>query len=727
VNALRHSYAVARKVTLIAALTATFALLIVSAIQPPLGLRLLARPSPDSANVGQLDSRDTGIDTVSIERWARRMHTSDVYLQWSGYVYAPIAAEYSFRQVALGKAELWIDNRPLLRTNGGDAVVSESTTHLSEGPHQIDVQYSQAGRPPNFQVYWKAGSAPRLQALPAIALSPRRLSSSTWLVRKIVFRLTYAVCFWWTLLLIGAGWKLIRATIGIDHQASPGSYALTGLALALLVTGIWWGWPGDGWAPDEVTPAVVRDALDMKFSGGWHDKYPPVHYYLLAATYAPFLVADRRGLIAAWAPEGQNTLLLVGRLLSVAMALGCLDFVSRLGRRLFSPHIGLLSAFCCLTFLPFVHYGKVANLDVPYLFWFALSLLFWAELRTAGSLAAYIGFGVASVIAVCTKDQAYGLYVLPALSAVWSSVRTGRPLRMVAAALVGLLAFVLCFNLPFNFSGFVEHLHVLTGPASKDYRMFAATPSGAADLLRVTLGQLFFGLGVAGVVAVGVGLVSWCRRFKHSPWWLLLPVASYVLCFLLVVGYVYDRFLLPVFLILSIVGGVGVDRLFGSRGGGRYAKAIGMTLVGVLVWRAASIDALLVTDSRYTAERWLQSHVASGDMVASFGEMSYLPRLSQFDQMRLDGSRENTLQTLPRFIVVNTEWMKRYPKNSPRAEWLAWLESGLSPYREALRYKTRIGSSALRFDRTFTDLAESPFTNLDKANPQIVIFERSRE
>jgi len=87
------------------------------------------------------------------------MHTSDALVQWSGYLYARTTGEYAFRVYAAGKAELWIDGRSLLQTNGADVILLvESTVHLTEGSHRIDVQLTQQNRPSAFELRWREPS-----------------------------------------------------------------------------------------------------------------------------------------------------------------------------------------------------------------------------------------------------------------------------------------------------------------------------------------------------------------------------------------------------------------------------------------------------------------------------------------------------------------------------------------------------------------------------------------
>ena len=70
--------------------------------------------------------------------------------------------------------------------------------------------------------------------------------------------------------------------------------AIIALSLGLNVTAISWGLPSRfAWATDELQPAVILLGIEERFSGDWHQPaYPPLHYYLLAATYLPLLVVD---------------------------------------------------------------------------------------------------------------------------------------------------------------------------------------------------------------------------------------------------------------------------------------------------------------------------------------------------------------------------------------------------------------------------------------------------
>ena len=108
------------------------------------------------------------------------------------------------------------------------------------------------------------------------------------------------------------------------------------LAASLLLNayGIDWGLPSvQGWALDEVLPTSVLDGMSQRFSHGWHEKYPPFHYYALAAAYTPVLRTHGLALDHPLPADVYHALFLLGRGVSLAMATG-----DRKSTRLNSSH-----------------------------------------------------------------------------------------------------------------------------------------------------------------------------------------------------------------------------------------------------------------------------------------------------------------------------------------------------------------------------------------------------
>ena len=270
--------------------------------------------------------------------------------------------------------------------------------------------------------------------------------------------------------------------------------------------------------------------------------------------------------------------------------------------------------------------------------------------------------------------------------------------------------------------GLPLHLEFIQGPASTGYRMFDATAAGQWDLFKSSAGQLLFALGVAGALLIGASAGSPHYRIARGALLVLAASAlSYYLTFIAYAGYVYDRFLLPVTCVLAVFAAIGFRRLFDAGTAGRTASIV---LVAWIACRAVATDLLLVRDSRVAAERWLEGHVEKNEVVAAVNQYGNIPRLYQFKRAWINPAIDYTLSVNPHYVVVNREHSLRAEPRSQEQRWLEWLESGTSPYHEAFRYKASVAWTPLAFDRRFSDRIQDPFTNLDKANPEIVIFRR---
>ena len=104
---------------------------------------------------------------------------------------------------------------------------------------------------------------------------------------------------------------------------------------------------------------------------------------------------------------------LVNRLVSLVMAAGILAACYLCGRALGGRVAGLTAATMTGLMLPFAYYAKIANLDVPYLFWFCWAMLFYIRIVLTGDIVAYPWFALTAAFAIATKDQAFGYFVAP--------------------------------------------------------------------------------------------------------------------------------------------------------------------------------------------------------------------------------------------------------------------------------------------------------------------------
>lgn len=513
-----------------------------------------------------------------------------------------------------------------------------------------------------------------------------------------------------------------------------GLHLILAMSFVLFAAGLWWGLPDvRGWAPDEITPGSVVDGLRMLFSNGWYDRYPPFHFYLLSLLYAPFLVLHKLHVLDLRQLSSYTLLFYLGRLLSVIMGTGTVYLVYRCGREIFDRRAALASALIAALIVPFEYYSKTVNLDVPYLFWFVAALYFFLRILRTRRLKYYLLFAGAAVISICTKDQAYGLFVLAPLPVVlfdWKHKRESKPglsllrslldRKYLFAILVGTALFLIIHNLAFNLQGFLSHVKLITGGASESYRIFPRTLTGEVRLLGLTLGQIQGSLGWPLLLICGGGLVLSLAR-KPRNWILLsLPLfaVSYYVFYIGVILYNYDRFNLPICIILSFFGGGLISRQW--RPGARFFKAKSALLAIVFVYSflySASVDVLMITDSRYAVERWMKGNIPGQARVGMAGPMEYGPRLNGFRGIALPLSLE-AFQKGPRpdVVVFPSAYSRSFPIDSPEFQFYAKFPKAGEPYALVLRHQTSLPWLVIRY--------RSAWTNIDAINPEILIYER---
>jgi 4-amino-4-deoxy-L-arabinose transferase-like glycosyltransferase len=494
-------------------------------------------------------------------------------------------------------------------------------------------------------------------------------------------------------------------------------------ALVLGGGGLRWGLPSEfGWAPDEVLPADVDAAVAQRFAHGWHTKYPPLHFALLAAVGAPVSAAGRA--LGADAAAVHDARMTAGRVLSLVMSLGLLVVVYRCGREVGDALAGVLAAALLALSVPFAYYAKIANLDVPYLFWFALSLLFFLRALRRARARDFALFALAAAAAVATKDQAFALYVLTVPFLVWEIVRRSTGRVSVAMLGAGAIAYALLSGALFNPGGWAAHVRLIAGPASTAFRMFDHGLVGHLELLWQTARHLVFVMGWPSLLAALAG-VALARRERAHPRALLatlIPVLSYVVFFPLVVLYVYDRFLLPVALVLSLFGGLALARALRARTW--TLRAATLAVLAFAAVRAASVDVLLVRDSRYAVEDWLRREVGPAPLVAAVGPLEYLPRFDGLHWRRLGPAAGRLAQVNPDVVVVNADYARRADEGTGERAFYTALDDGSLGYRVALRQRTSprvlLDAEALRRDGP-----GRIWSNLDKVDPEIVVYRRS--
>jgi 4-amino-4-deoxy-L-arabinose transferase-like glycosyltransferase len=666
---------------------------------------------------------------------------------WDGGLLVLRAGTYTFATVSDDASRVFVDGT-LVVDNGGAHAPQQRTgsVFLERGVHAVFIDYNQQGGSYHLEWLW-AREGETLVPVPAWRLAARRTSVWRFLASTTVWHAS--VIANWLLVAMGVfaggGWLRRRAVRVRTRLARDGSWSvlrwiLIG-SLAMNGAGIWWGLPGN-WPPAEPTPKLVGEAEALGFANGWHDTYPPFHFYVMSAANLPVRLLQWTGWMPLNAELRDGATLLMFRLVSLLFSAGIVVSVWWLGRRAFGKRAGLWGAACFALVAPFVYYAKTANTDVPYLFWFALSMVFYIRILDALRMRDFLLFALTATLSVCSKDQAYGMYALmpiPIAYQLWREHRRAgraRPLlgamfdrRLWAAAGTAAVVFAACHNLLFNWRGFRAHLDFIVGPGSVDYQLFAPTIAGQIELLRLTLWLIQQSLAWPLTIACLAGLVLAFRtsKLREVSVWLLVPALSYYLTFLAVILYNYDRFVLPICLVLAPFAGFAIDRFMTWRPLARPLRVTAVTIgVAYMVLYCAAIDVLMIGDSRYVIEKWLAARVQRGDRVASTFAPDYLPRLYRFNYSEIRSIEE--LQTeRPTFYVLNVDYARAVPSDDPTGQLVAGLHQGTLGYRRVFEYRREspwpwlIGA---HHDLVGPRLERRVSSILRNVNPTTAIFQR---
>jgi hypothetical protein len=658
---------------------------------------------------------------------------------WQGFLAVEKEGRYDLVTRSDDGSTLHIDGS-LVVDNGGPhgPVLRAGPIFLTSGFHAIQLQYQQVGGGSDLDITWRSEgraleSIPRTALLRDAGVSWRAYRLVTW-TRKWVL----LVPFVWLGLL--EGW-LVRLSLRglwrfLGQPSSPQVAALAAVLAAstmLNVIGLTWGLPSAGsWAADEVLPVAVIEGIRHRFSGGWYGNYPLFHYFVLAVAYAPFWVLSA---IMNAGAEGYIELVWVNRLVSVQMAAATLVVVYAMARDIRGPLAGLVAAASTALLPAFVYYSKTGNLEVPYSFWAICALAFYGRAVMHGSPRDYWRFALFATLAVCTKDQAYGLFVLPAAHlAIIRALQLGRddPCHwwriavdpaLGPAILVAVATFGVANNLLFNWAGFVSHVKLLR--LSRLYQVYPSTPQGQVQLLVTSLAQFrwLFGWPMACVVALAL-LMTFLNRKGWPRLWLLSPVVSYYLFFVTVVLYNYDRFFLAISALLAVLVGCWAEDVRQRLASLRLRYGVAAAAWGIAVYSfayGASIDLMMLFDARYRVEDWISENVSPDARIGTAGITKYLPRIHPIQQMTLD--TEGLRNERPEFVVLNGEHMRRYPLETDEGRLFAALKAG-SGYRLILQHKTSIPLAVLTRQPEISNRFEDAATNLDKINPEILVFQK---
>ena len=665
--------------------------------------------------------------------------------EWTGFLLVRQAGQHSFETESDDGSWLTVDGE-LVVDNGGvhPSQTRAGSIQLTEGAHAIRVRYFQAGGGLSLRVHWTPPGGDR-RPLPAGAVvmteSAARAGDAlgAWQHAAVAVPVVWACLFLYFPVRLGF-WFVWREVVKVTPRAPDRSVVLLvmGAGVVLMAWGLGWGLMGDLWAPDELPPAGVQDLIANRFAGGWHDKYPWMHFAVLAIPVSAFTVAGDALILASDSLASQAAQLTMMRIVSLVLCVGAIGALYVCGAELGGPRQGVLSALALVLTPLFAYYGKVANLDGAMLCWFGWAMVAFVRVCRYQRLADYVLLGVMAAAAVATKDQAYANLALLPIAVVWATARSkphaSRVMRYVAAiadrrvlaaGVSAVVSSLVLHNVVFNADGFVSHVRLLS--TLGDIAVVPRTPAGYAELTALTARLVPFALGWPLAVLAGIGLVRTARQPDRRWWcWLLVVPLSFHLTFTWVTLYVNDRYLLGGLFVAALFAGSAASDLLALR---RW-RAVGLAAVaGALLYsalHAASIDLMMVADGRHAVREWVQAHAPAGAQVGVIG--SYLPAIRPpLEEVPLPASVSAVRDAAPDFLLLNDRFAQRYrQQRSPEGrQLLDALADGSLGYTEVFRHRAAMPSWAiLAASPEFTRRGESVLTNLDKVNPETVVYRR---
>ncbi len=418
------------------------------------------------------------------------------------------------------------------------------------------------------------------------------------------------------------------------------------MAIALGTIGFAWGLPNsDTWSADAISPrACGLGAIAESYWPGHFHQYPPLHMLLLTALSLPWMAlaaaragTDRDALERALLePLPMTAIEVSARLVALAMFAGIAWCTATLWTPLAGRRAGIAAGLVVATNATLVYYAHTGNLEVPYLFWTMLALV-EIDRVLGGEEARATRTLLAVVAAALTKDQAAGTFalVLPACLLVRPALARSRATWKAAG--VAAAAYAVVSGAVVNPTGFAKRVALLLGPASADWATYPKGWGGRAAIARdVVLSVPRYSswwiaaaafAGIAIVAAPGRGRrVATDRARALMP---LLGAASFTLLFTFGARRTEDRFVLPQSVLVLPYACIAFEAL-ASRARAAWSRAAlaaaCIVAVAPALLGAIDVDATLLADARYDAERFLAA-LPPGTRVEMYGGPRFLPRI----------------------------------------------------------------------------------------------------
>lgn len=417
---------------------------------------------------------------------------------------------------------------------------------------------------------------------------------------------------------------------------------------ALYALGIFWGLPSAMTAASDTTAPLGP----LAFAAEYRDPsksyiYPAVHQLLLLVFYAVVLVACKLtgylgSISSAWPygftdPTGVfSVFILVSNLVSLAMALALLLLLRRM-RPVADAAMWFGLVLLALSGV-FAYYARVANMDMPYLFWWVLAYVcLWRYMFDDVARRRMLALaGAFSALSIGTKDQAAGLIlgfgfvvllVSPRGAADDGASWRGR-IKSAFFFSVCLIAAYALVAVATNPHRWLKHVRFVTS----DHVLpeVEATLRGHVHLFGRFVRRLTHILTPGGLMLGAAGMLLLLVRRRYREFWVLtLPVVAYYVSIIAKVRATEERYLLPFAVVLAVGACVSVGAALASRWAQRAPlRALVWIVVVAVLAQQFALSFVPVTytqlfDTKRALARDIGEHVPDGNALLVVDMVSF--------------------------------------------------------------------------------------------------------
>ncbi len=431
---------------------------------------------------------------------------------------------------------------------------------------------------------------------------------------------------------------------------------LLAIAFLLILPGLFWG------LPSAVTPQVDAPVPlgPLYFFAEYRNPqvdtiYPAFHQLLLLPVYAVAMgvywaLGGISHLTSAW-PYGMrdvsgffSALILLSNLVAACMGLVMLYIAWRLADSHKSwAWAGILIA---ATNGVFIYYCRVGNLDIPYNFWWAVSLFFLWKYFFEDKLfrASLFPAAMAAACAAGSKDQACGLVMgaglaILVLSSGQARSFTSRFRNAVIFSLWFVAFYAVAAILPHPLRWWYHLLYILADKAPTPIPRNAA---GEVQTLLLTLNWLLkvFTIPVLALAVAGAWFLFRSRRAREF-WLLVLPLFTYYVVAVAPTRVFYPRFTIPFFIpvIVLVIHGAGFlgESLFAApRARLAWTVALAAVIVFQFVFSYVPVTYAQVDDTKRQLTAELPAALPAGSPLLVSHMQSYnYPNRGVYESYRL--------------------------------------------------------------------------------------------